>query len=127
MWISKWISKLILMSLATVGCIVAQASQVAGPQTAAPDAFQHLPPMPSQAQAPKPIVARVQALPSRQCAIPLLNVAPDNKAHYAIQTIAPPNEPAGAMIYVNTPPVCDDSGRASNSNSSFFPDVPIKK
>ena len=45
---AMWISKLILVSLATVGYMSAQVPQVAEPQTAALDAFQHLPPMPSQ-------------------------------------------------------------------------------
>jgi hypothetical protein len=124
------------MSLATVGCILAQAWQVVEPQTTAQDAFKHLPPMPSQARPtqtpiktplaqPKPLVAQARAFPSRQCAIPLLNVTPDNKAHYTIQTIAPPKEPAGAMIYVHAAPVCDGSGQSSNS--AFVKDVPIKK
>jgi len=95
------------MSLATVGSVLAQ------------DAFQHLPPMPSQARQtptpvkttlarPKPLGLNARALPFPQCAIPLLNVTPDNKAHYTIQTITPPKEPAEAMIYVNTAPVCDN-------------------
>jgi len=116
------------MSLTTVGCILAQASQDAGTRITAQDAFQHLPPMPSRARqtptpvktplaGPKPIVVHAQALPSRQCAIPLLNVTPDDKAHYTIQTIAPPTESAGATIYVNAAPVCDDSGHSSSSDS----------
>jgi hypothetical protein len=114
-----WISKLILMSLATAGCMLAQASQVTGMQTAAQGAFQHLPPMPSQAQQsptpvktplarPKLIVSHAQVLAPRECAIPLLNVAPSDSIHYTLRKIVPQTGQPGAMVYVTTPPTCED-------------------
>jgi len=96
------ISKLLLPSLATVVSVAAQG------------AFRHLPQMPSQQpQRPDPVkmvVAPPKPITSPQCAIPLLNVTPDNKANFTIRTIAPPKEPAGAMIYVQTAPVCGEVG-----------------
>ena len=112
--------KLIPMSLATAGCILGQAPQrAAGTQTAGQNAFQHLPPMPSRQQTPtpvktplarpKPLVIHSQARVFQQCAIPLLNVTPDDKAHYTIQTITPPIGQPGAMVYVTTAPTCGDA------------------
>ena len=115
-----WRFKLILMSLATVACMAAQAMQgAAGMQTAAPYAFQHLPPMPTQAQPtpapvktplarPKPIVSHAQVLAPRQCAIPLLNVAPSDSVHYTLRKIVPQTGQAGAMMYVTAAPSCGD-------------------
>jgi hypothetical protein len=107
------------MSLATVGYMPAQVPQVAEPQTAAPDAFHHLPPMPFQAQQmptpvkmpearPKPIVSHVQTLPSRQCAIPLRNVAPDDGIRYTVRETAPQIGQPGAMEYVTAAPTCGE-------------------
>jgi hypothetical protein len=98
-----WIFKVVLMSLATIGCAAAQIAS---------GAFQRLPPMPAQApaimkktQAAKPVVVEWHPT-QKQCAIPLLNVTPDSKTHFTVQMIAPPKNPVGAMEYVTTPPTC---------------------
>jgi hypothetical protein len=101
------------MSLATVVCSLAQVPQ------GVPDAFQHLPPMQSWAQPtptpvktplalPKPIVSHAQILAPRQCAIPLLNVAPDDSIHYTLRKVVPQTGQAGAMMYVTAAPTCGD-------------------
>ncbi|MGA3241538.1 MAG: hypothetical protein ABSG03_35195 [Bryobacteraceae bacterium] len=108
------------MSLATVGCMAAQVLQDPGMQTTAPDAFQHLPPMPSQVQPtpvpvkmplalPKPVVAHAQAFPSRQCAIPLLNVTPDDSIRYTLRKTVPQTGQLAAMAYVTAAPTCGDA------------------
>jgi hypothetical protein len=108
------------MSLATAGCMAAQVLQDPGTQTTAPDAFQHLPPMPSQARPtptpvkmpltlPKPIVVHAPAFPSRQCAIPLLNVTPDDSIRYTLRKMVPQIGQPGAMAYVTAAPTCGDA------------------
>jgi hypothetical protein len=76
---------------------------------------------------PKAVTVRTQALASGQCAIPLLEVAPDNKTQYAIRTIAPPADSVGAMVYVTTPPVCAEAGQGSKSGLNLSTGAPIKK
>ena len=86
----------------------------------AQDAFQHLPPMPSQVQPtpapvkmplarPKPVVVQAQAFPSWQCAIPLLNVTPDNNIRYPLRKTVPQTGQTGAMVYVTAAPTCGDA------------------
>src|SRR5580692_5688316 len=126
-----WISRLLVLSLVTGISVLAQVPRDAGLQMPAQDAFRHLPPMPSQVRQnptpvrmplarPKPVVVHAQVFPSRQCAIPLLNVTPKNKTDYSIQTIAPPKDPAAARSYVNTVPVCDIPGQSPKA------DFPVK-
>jgi hypothetical protein len=110
------------MSPATAGCMSAQVPQQAAAemQTTAQGAFQHLPPMPSRARQtaapvktllapPKPIVVHARAFPSRQCAIPLLNVNPDDSIRYTLRKMVPQIGQPGAMVYVTTAPTCGDA------------------
>jgi hypothetical protein len=75
--------------------------------------FQHLPPMPGKmfVAPPKHIVAEAQTPRQRQCAIPLLNVTPDNHTHYAIRPITPPKDQVGPMAYVTADPTCAEPVR----------------
>jgi hypothetical protein len=133
-----WIYKFFLISLAAAVPMLAQVPQAAEPQLSAQDAFQRLPPMlpqGQQLQAPvrmraapsKSVAVPMRALASGQCAIPLLQVTPDNKTQYAIREITPPTDPAGAMIYVTTLPVCGETGQNSKSGSNLGTGGPIKK
>jgi hypothetical protein len=108
-----WVSKVILLSLTAVVWAPAQVAQ-----TNAPDAFQHLPMMPSHSQQmpapvrmlarPKPMVVHAPAFPPTQCAIPLLNVTPDDRAHYTLRKVVPQGGQVGKMVYVTAVPTCGE-------------------
>jgi len=109
------ISKLILMSLAAVVWASAQAVQ-------APDGsgvFQHLPPMLSHLQPTptpvktlprtEPVGVHAPAFSSTQCAVPLMNVTPDDSARYTLRKVVPQDGQVGKMVYVTAAPTCGDA------------------
>jgi len=70
------------------------------------------------------MVLAPRAIYPQQCAMPLLNVTPGNGVQYTMRTITPPANRVAAMVFVTTPPSCEDAARGSNT---FEIDDPAKK